>query len=579
MDIQTKDGILLRGIPDGTPDDAIKARIAKIRGESSSAPDPSEGRLPLRPFGIDTGLTMPQGVSRAAAGAGKAISDWGQGIKQAGTEIFNPQAGTELRRQTDDQRALDAPLMKTGAGFAGNLGMNIAALAPTLAIPGANTYTGAALVGALSSALSPVGTDDNRAGNAALGAGAGVAGQAAGRALGRALRPVASKLGPEEQALAVAAGREGIPLTAGQATGSRPLQITESVMENLPMTSGSQIAGREAQQRAFTAAALRRAGIAGDSANAGALLTQKNALGSQIGGVAQRGSLDFGQGLEAQLAGIVKNAETHLPPSDAAKVAGTVKQILSGQSPAVPSQAVPSVILGQNGQPLMNMKAAVPGAPMEGTLYQGWREPLRSLASEGGATGRVYGDIRKALDTAFRDQIPVADKAAVETASRQYANVKTIIDAMGGAGNLPATGQVSPAQLSAALGRAMGREGKALGRGDLNELARVGQVFVRDKVPNSGTAQRQLIQSLLTTGGGAGLGATGAAATGHDPVSGAAYGLAAGGASLAAPKLFQSLMNSKAGQEYLKSGAVALTETQRAALSNALRIGAIGAAQ
>lgn len=36
MDIQTKDGILLRGIPDGTPDDVIKARIAKIRGESAT---------------------------------------------------------------------------------------------------------------------------------------------------------------------------------------------------------------------------------------------------------------------------------------------------------------------------------------------------------------------------------------------------------------------------------------------------------------------------------------------------------------------------------------------------------------
>lgn len=32
MDIQTKDGILLRGIPDGTPEEAIKARIAEIRG-------------------------------------------------------------------------------------------------------------------------------------------------------------------------------------------------------------------------------------------------------------------------------------------------------------------------------------------------------------------------------------------------------------------------------------------------------------------------------------------------------------------------------------------------------------------
>lgn len=35
MDIQTKDGILLRNIPDGTPDDVIKERIAKIRGTTT----------------------------------------------------------------------------------------------------------------------------------------------------------------------------------------------------------------------------------------------------------------------------------------------------------------------------------------------------------------------------------------------------------------------------------------------------------------------------------------------------------------------------------------------------------------
>ena len=562
MDIQTKDGIILRGIPEGTPDDVIKARIAKIRA-GTAAPDPSEGGLPLRPFGVDTGLTMPQGVSRFAAGAGKAISDLGSGIQTAGAEAMDalsPRSqtlsgqiapgtrGDELRRKTDEERSLSAPLLNTGAGFAGNVAGNVAALAPAAFVPGANTYAGAALVGGLAGGLAPVGTEDNRAGNTLLGAGAGVAGQAAGNFLGRALRPVASKLGPEEAALTAAAQREGIPLTAGQATGSRPLQITESVMENLPLTSGSQIAGREAQQRAFTAAALRRAGIQGDSANAGALLTQKNALGRQIGDVAERGTLVFDDPLITKIVTILHDAQTHLPSDQAKKVAGTVDQIMS--------------------------QVEANGA-MRGTNYQGWREPLRALASEGGGTGRIYADLRKALDSAFRSQIPAADREAVEGATRQYANVKTIIDAMGGAGNLPATGQISPAQLSAALGRALGREGKALGRGDLNELARVGQIFVRDQIPNSGTAQRQLIQSLLTTGGGAGVGGAAAAATGNNPVEGMAYGLAAGGASLAAPKLVQALMNSKAGQEYLKKGAVALTESQRAALSNALRTGAI----
>ena len=48
MDIQTKDGIILRGIPDGTPDEAIKARIKAIRAEQfvRSKPGPAVDPVP-----------------------------------------------------------------------------------------------------------------------------------------------------------------------------------------------------------------------------------------------------------------------------------------------------------------------------------------------------------------------------------------------------------------------------------------------------------------------------------------------------------------------------------------------------
>lgn len=521
-------------------------RLAELEAKTSAsrpAIDPSEGGLPFRPLGIETGLTMPQGVSRFMAGIGKAPYDVGRTARQ----VFS--SDPSVQREIDDAKSLDAPLMKTGAGMAGNIAGNAAMFAPTALIPGANTYTGAALLGSLMGAAQPTATGESRLANALAGSVAGMGGQAVGNLVGRTLRPIASRLGPEEQALAEAAAKEGIPLTAGQKTGSRPLQIAESVMENLPLTSGSQLAGREAQQRAFTAAALKRAGITGDSAQAGTLLTQKNALGKEIGDVAERGSLDFNRGLTDKLASIVDDAAKRLPPDSARKVSGSVDQILSQ--------------VEQNGA-------------MLGTNYQGWREPLRALASEGGATGRIYQDIRKVLDAEFRGQLSGADRAAVEEASRKYANVKTIIDAMGGAGSLPAKGQVAPAQLSAALSRAMGREGKALGRGDLNELSRVGQVFVRDQIPNSGTAQRQLAQALLTGGGGATVGGGAALAMGKDPIEGMAIGAGIGGAGLLTPKLIQTLMNSKAGQSYLSEGAINLTPSARKMLSDALRTGAIG---
>ena len=484
------------------------------------------------------------------AGYGKAAPDLGRGIGQL--------AGLVSDEDIEESKRLDKPLMRTGGGISGNIAGNAALFAPTAAIPGAGSLPGAAAIGAGAGALQPVGKDDSRTANMVMGGAAGAGGQLLGRALGRAVRPVSSVLRGQEDDLARAAAQEGIKLTAGQQTGSRPLQIAESVMENLPLTSGSQLAGKEAQQRAFTAAVLKRGGMTGDVADATTMLAQKRALGSTMEGIANANKLNFNNqnifpkntDLLPKITDILDDATSHLPPADAAKLSGTVGQIL---------------------------KQVDPAGAMAGTNYQGWREPLRTLAKQGDAASRYYGQIRRALDDAFAGQLTGDTAEAFKGASRQYANTKTIINAMGGAGALPAKGQIPPSQLGAALARSIGRENKALGMGDLNELSRIGQTFVKDQIPNSGTAQRQFIQSLLTSGGmaggGAGIGGVTAAATGNDPLKGAAYGAAIGGSALLAPKAIQTLMNSPAGQAYLTRGIIPIDAAGRQALARALQLG------
>lgn len=477
-------------------------------------------------------------TEKLLAGVGKAFVDTGRGVKQI--------VGLRSREEVDRDKELDAPLMKTGAGLTGNILGNAAMFAPVAFVPGANTYTGAALAGSVAGASQPVGTDESRLTNAAIGGGAGVAGQALGNTLGRAIKPVASRLSPEKFALATAASREGIPLSAADLTGSRPLKIAESVMENLPLTAGSQLARSDAKQRAFTSAALSRAGIQGDSAGSAVLGTAKDALGKQMGAIASQNAIDMAPVLP-KLANIVDDASKHLPPDAAAKVATAADQILS--------QTKNGILSGDN--------------------YQGWREPLRAMAKKGDETARYFSQMRGLLDTEFKAQLTGADAALFSDASRKYANLKTIAQAMGGAGNLPAQGQISPSQLAAALSGSVGREGKALGRGDLNELTRIGQLFVKDQIPNSGTAQRQLMQSLLTTGSGSLIGGGASVATGGDLPSGMLAGATLGAAGLGTPKLVQALMNSKAGQAYLSKGVVNLTAAQRKALATALRTGAV----
>ena len=500
------------------------------------------------------------GLQKFGAGYGKAGADLLRGSEQLvrGFADINPLYGAmvpgndkrlqELEQEHALVKERDAPLMNTGAGVAGNILGNAVDTAPMMMIPGMQGYGGAAASGAAFGAMQPTAEGDSRAGNAALGAGAGMVGQGLGNMLGRAIRPVASQLSPEEQILANAAKSEGIPLSAGQQTGSRPLQITESVMENLPLTSGKQLAGKEAQQRAFTAAALKRAGMTGEAATAGEMLAQKGTLGKELGAIAERNTLDFNKGLSDKLASITDDAARHLDTDAAAKVAQRVDKVLQQ--------------VGDDGK-------------MLGSNYQGWREPLRKASKAATEESSYYGKIRGAMDTAFKEGIEGADAQAFGDTSRKYANLKTIIDAMGGAGKLPAKGQISPAQLSAALSRSIGKEGKALGRGDLNELTRIGQNFVSEQIPNSGTAQRQLIQALLTSGGGSLIGGGAAGMTGGDVSTGMLAGGALTAGGLAAPRAIQSLMNSPAGQAYLTKGIAQLSPAMREALAKTLRTGAL----
>lgn len=87
------------------------------------------------------------GVDRFRAGMGKAFADLGRGVGQY--------VGLTDRADVAEARKLDRPLMNTGAGLAGNITGNVAALLPTALVPGANTYTGAAAIGAATGALQP----------------------------------------------------------------------------------------------------------------------------------------------------------------------------------------------------------------------------------------------------------------------------------------------------------------------------------------------------------------------------------------------------------------------------------------
>lgn len=109
-------------------------------------------------------------TDKVLAGVGKTMTDLGRGAGQM--------LGLVSRDDVAEARKLDAPLMNTKAGAVGNFAGNLAMLAPTAMIPGANTLAGAGLIGAATGLLQPSTSTTETLTNVGLGGAGGAAGQA-----------------------------------------------------------------------------------------------------------------------------------------------------------------------------------------------------------------------------------------------------------------------------------------------------------------------------------------------------------------------------------------------------------------
>ena len=141
----------------GTPEFDI---VAKAYQDARSSMKPAPQMVKVGDPGFDPTEGM-SGTQKFLAGAGKAFVDLGRGAGQL--------TGLIDRKEIDQNKALEAPLMKTGAGMAGNIAGNVAAAAPLAMIPGAATIPGGAAIGAAQGMLQPVGENDSRTQNALIG--------------------------------------------------------------------------------------------------------------------------------------------------------------------------------------------------------------------------------------------------------------------------------------------------------------------------------------------------------------------------------------------------------------------------
>lgn len=333
---------------------------------------------------------------------------------------------------------------------------------------------------------------------------------AAGR---RVVTPLPVSQGRQE--LVAAAQREGIPITPGQASGNSALRYMEGTFENLPTTAGRQAGIVDRGQRAFNRAVLSRAGIQGDSAMPDVLAANRQRLGNEFDRLAAATTVNFDPPFVRQLGAAARQYGDKLPSQQRPIFQNFMRDILT--DPAT-------------GQAR---------ATMPGEMYQQARSDLERLRTSYRNSDPALSDalrqLRNALDDVAGRSVPPDMRDAWHTARRQWSNQRTVERAIT-AGENVAEGNISPLTLRQGVNR-RDQGAYALGRGDLAELARVGQGLMRP-MPQSGTGPRNMMIGALTGAGVAGM----------DPMT-----LAAGAA---VPRAIQEVYNLGPVQSYLRNQAM-----------------------
>jgi len=444
---------------------------------NTSAYDPSAGGSELQVGPFHTGIKTSQGIDRFLAGAGQSMVDTGKGIAQ----LF----GQRTPEQVDEDRRINAPLDATAAGLAGNVaggaatfalpGMGIAkVLGAASKVPGlisAGTKLASVIApeagGAAIGAIEPVGTGQTRLRNAAIGAASAGAGNEVGKVAQQVVRSGVDSVAPAARTAYELARKYGIDLRVPQLSNSKFLKHYSNLTDVLPLSGAEP---RAAEQRAaFNNAIGRASGIpnAHGAITPDMLDDAKDLVGNSIGQVASSHTAIPTQNNIRGMMNVVQDARANATPENIKAVEDKVKQLFAHVDPNT---------------------GTIPG--------DAWRQAntalQRQIRSEtDGDLKHYFGGLQDEFMSMMENGIPHGTYDAWQGLRGQYRNLKSIEPLVEKGGNEG----VSPALLRQRLITAKNNRGK------LSDLADIGKENLQERIPNSGTAQKNMIA------GGVGLGA------------------------------------------------------------------------
>jgi hypothetical protein len=366
--------------------------------------------------------------------------------------------------------------------------------------------------------------------------GAGLAGALAPSAALRAAAPIkqVGEAGSERARLAAILDAEGVPMTAGQRTGSKSLRYAESVAGDIPFNGGKAAKIQESQGEAFTRAALKRIGSDADRATPEVMAEAGQRIGKAFDDFAKGREIKFDGALATKLDDVIAKYQNGIPESM------HVKDVFNKFDDFAPAIAA----LKKGETPIIT-----------GEQFTRWRSGLTDAIRDtnNNETRTALRGYLDALDDALERSAEPAAREAIKEARRQYKHLVTLEQVGAKTGEDAAQGLLSPQALgNQVTATKSDKRAYVRGKGDFADLARAGRGLLKP-LPQSGTAPRIAaqagIQSLAAVGGYQEGGVAGAMA----PLAGQAIG-----ARLLMSKPVQKyLANALRGQGYLagKQGA------------------------
>lgn len=509
-------------------------------GYSAVAPIYHGMRSALSAAGIDMG--SPQDTSKMQPSiAAKAAYD--QLTNNAGQPQNNTQAIVDKAGEFLTQAATGAPLANittqasagaspTATSLLGKIaeGMNAPVSASDALASTVPRTAGEALsvagAGAGSEAAHQVFPDSNIA--PVIGALAGGASIPAASSLSSGIKETIAPAATEVvKPIAQKALEYGIPLTRSQIGDSRFNQGLSSVAEKMPLTGGAQF--RDMQQTAFNKAVASTFGENAEKITPEVIDSAYKNIGKKFDQVHSGLQVKVNDDIINQLSDIEDDAKNFITGDHFKIVQNNINKFLGD--------------IDENG--------IIPGEKLN-SLRSNLAKALKTTKND---ASPYLGDIHDlVMNTATADN-PAA-QAMLNEARLQYKNLKTIEPLAAKADR----GNISPALLTNQVRGHYSNFARG-GGGKLGDLARIGNTFLKEKVPNSGTPERQMMMNGLKTIGAA---ATGAGAYAAPSVIAPAIG------GLGAAKLFNKFNQSQSGvRSVLKNTPKYETQSYRPGLINA----------